>query len=283
MASRQNLKRLENQIHFQKNTFLIITVNSVAVFLLSYVFIYFMTQLVTAVSASTFNIGTIIYYYDIDYLIRGNNWTSDAVSIVFSSGPLFSLFFSILLFTIYYKVVSETGFLRLFVLWCFCHVVIYFFGNMLVGTILNEGFGYVIMYQFVMDTGKMIITLFAFLCIFLIGLFMTRLFLYSGNIYFNVLNHQNRLKFVFSQFLIPFITGDLIIILLKLPEVRLFEILLNGCILLLLLPVLFRSINIQDLYFDEEPRKIKLAGYFILGTLLCLIGFRVGLAFGIRI
>jgi len=148
---------------------------------------------------------------------------------------------------------------------------------------LNEGFGYVIMYQFVMDTGKMIITLFTFLCIFLIGLFMTRLFLYSGNIYFNVLNGQNRLKFVLSQFLLPIIIGNSIIILLKLPEIKLFDVLLNGCILLLILPVIFRSVNIQDLFFDEEPRKIKLASYYILVTLLMMIAFRIGLASGIRI
>lgn len=242
-----------------------------------------MTQFVTAISASAFDIKAIIFYYGVDYLIRGNDWTSDAVSAVFSSGPLISLFFAILLFILYYNVISETGLLRLFVLWCFCHLIINFFGNMLVGAILNEGFGYVIMYQFVMDTGKMIITLFSILCLFLIGLFMTRLFLYSGNIYFNVLNVHNRLKFVFSQFLFPVIIGNIIILLVKIPEVKLFETLLNGCALLLILPVIFRTINIQDLYFDEEPRKVKLARYYILITLLVMIGFRVGLAFGIRI
>jgi len=241
------------------------------------------TQLITAISASVFNINSIVYYYGVDYLIRGNDWTSDAVSAVFSSGPLISIFFAILLFVLYYKVVSETGLLRLFVLWCFCHLIINFFGNMLVGAMLNEGFGYVIMYQFVMDTGKMVLTLFAFISIFLIGLFMPRLFLYSGNIYFNTLNRFNRFKFAISQFLLPFIFGNIIILLLKIPEVKLFEILLNGCTLLLILPVIFRSINLQDLYFDEEPRKIKFASYYILITLMMMIGFRIGLGIGIRI
>lgn len=279
----QKINSSESPNTVQPYTYLIITVNSVTIFLLSYLLVYFVMQLVTAISASVFNINSIIHYYGVDYLIRGSDWTSDAVSTVFSSGPLISIFFAILLFILYYKVVSETGLLRLFVLWCFCHMIINFFGNMLVGAMLNEGFGYVIMYQFVMDTGKMVLTLFAFICIFLIGLFMTRLFLYSGNIYFNTLNRYNRLKFAFSQFLLPFIFGNIIILLLKIPEVKLFEILLNGCTLLLILPVIFRSINLQDLYFDEEPRKIKFASYYILITLLMMIGFRVGLGIGIRI
>jgi len=283
IISKQPFNRSEKLDKIPKFTYSIITVNSTSVFLLSYLLVFFLTQLVTAISASVFNIKTIIVYYGVDYLIRSDDWTSDAVSAVFSSGPLTSIFFAVLLFILYYKVVSETGLLRLFILWCFCPLVINFFGNILVGSMLNEGFGYVIMYQFVMDTGKMIITLFTFLCIFLIGLFMTRLFLYSGNIYFNVLNGQNRLKFVLSQFLLPIIIGNSIIILLKLPEIKLFDVLLNGCILLLILPVIFRSVNIQDLFFDEEPRKIKLASYYILVTLLMMIAFRIGLASGIRI
>ena len=272
-----------NQIQLRKSTFLIITVNSAAIFLLSYFLVYFTTQLMTAISASAFNINSIIYYYNIDYLIRSGEWTSDAVAVVFSSGPVFSVFCALVLIIIYVKVVSETGLSRLFLLWCFCHFFINFFGNMLVGTILNEGFGYVIMYQFVMDTGKMIITIFAVLCILLTGLFMARLFLYSGNIYFNVLDHHNRRRFVIAQYILPFLIGDLIIFLLKLPEVRLFEILLNGCTLILLFPVLLRSSNIQDLYFDEEPKQIKLSGYFLLAALLVMIVFRIVLGIGIRI
>ncbi len=216
----QNIDMADTMTMFPKYTFRIITLNSLAIYLLSYFVVYFMTLLVTAVSANAFDIGTIIFYYNIDYLIRGNEWTSDAVSAVFASGPLFSMFFAILLFILYFNVASETGLLRLAVLWGFCHLVINFFGNMLVGSILNEGFGYVIMYMFVMDTGKMIITLFAFICLFLIGLFATRLFLFSANSYFNILNKYNRTKFVLSQFLFPLILGNLIIFLFKLPEIR---------------------------------------------------------------
>jgi hypothetical protein len=279
----QNVDMAGTMTMFPKFTFRIIMLNSLVIFLMSYFVVYFMTLLVTAISASAFEINTVIFYYNIDYLIRGDEWTSDAVSAVFASGPLFSVFFAILLFILYFNVASETGLLRLAVLWAFCHLVINFFGSMLVGSILNEGFGYVIMYMFVMDTGKMIITLFAFICLFLIGLFTTRLFLFSANSYFNVLNRYNRMKFVLSQFLVPFLLGNIIIFLFKLPEIRLFDILLNASTLLIILPVIFRSVTIQDMFFDEDPRKVKLAGYFILVTVLVMITFRVGLTIGLRI
>jgi hypothetical protein len=53
--------------------------------------------------------------------------------------------------------------------------------------------------------------------------------------------------------------------------------------LILLLPVIFRSMTIQDMYFDEEPRKVKVAGYYIMITVLVIITFRVGLGIGLRI
>jgi hypothetical protein len=268
---------------FPKFTFRIITLNSLSIFLLSYLMVNVMALLVTAISASAFDIKTIIFYYNVEYLIRGNDWTSDAVSAVFSSAPLLSIFFAVLLFILYFKVATETGLLRHLVLWTLINLIINFFGGMLVGSILDDGFGYVIMYMFVMDTGKMIITLFAFICLFLIGLFTTRLLLFSANSYFNVLNKFNRMKFVLAQFLLPALIGNLIILLIKLPEFRLFDALSNACVLILLLPVIFRSMTIQDMYFDEEPRKVKVAGYYIMITVLVIITFRVGLGIGLRI
>ncbi len=37
------------------------------------------------------------------------------------------------------------------------------------------------------------------------------------------------------------------------------------------------------MFFDEDPRKVKLAGYFILVTVLVMVVFRAGLTIGLRI
>lgn len=268
---------------YPKRTFTAIGINSLAIFLLSYLLVFFITHLITALSASAFKIRTIIYYFDVEYLMRGYDWTEDAVIGVFSSGPLFSIFFSLVLLILYINVATENGLLRLFVLWTFCHFFLRFFGDMLVGVLLDEGFGYVIMYLFVMDTGKMIICLFAFMCLFTAGYIMTRYFLYSANCYFNSLNRKNRMPFILSQFIIPMILGNIIIILLKIPKITLFEILLNASMLLMLIPVLLKSIRLHDLFFDEEPRIIKLNPIYIASAFFLLIIFRIALGIGINL
>lgn len=268
-------------IHYPKRTYFAIGINSLSVYMITYLFVFFLTHVITAISASAFKISTLLYYYDVDFLIRGYDWTSDAVIAVFSSAPLFSLLFALLLFILYVNVAAETGFLRLFVLWTLCHFLLRFFGDMLVGVLLDEGFGYVIMYLFVMDTGKMLICLFAFICLFSMGYLMTRYFLYSGNSYFNLLNRTNRIKFILAQFIIPVVLGNILIIVLKIPQIRLFEILLNASMLMLLIPVFLRSIKLQDLFFDEEPRRIKIFVKYIISAILMLIVFRVGLGIGI--
>ncbi len=267
---------------YPKRTYLAIGINSLAVFLITYLLVYFLSHLITALSASAFGIRTILYYYDVEYLIRGYDWTDDAVKAVFSSAPLFSLLFALLLLILYLYVAAETGLLRLFVLWAFCHFILRFFGDMFVGVILDEGFGYVIMYLFVMDTGKMILCLFAFICLFTLGYMMTRYFLYSGNSYFNAIRRNNRIRFDLAQFILPMILGNILIILVKIPQITLFEIFLNASMLFLLLPVLLRSINLQDLFFDEDPRKVKIVVRYIILAILLGIVFRVVLSIGIK-
>ena len=163
------------------------------------------------------------------------------------------------------------------------HSLTRFFGEILVGAILGKGFGFVILYLFLMDTGKVILTILGFVAMFATGLILTRFSLYSANIYFNDLLRINRLKFIFSQFIIPFLIGNLVIFLIKLPQIRNFDIAMNASMVLFLIPVLVKSINIEDLYFDEDPRTIRLKMIIPITALSLLFLFRLILGFGIRL
>ena len=99
-----------------KGTFKLILFNSFFLFLLAYLFIYLLNLFITGYTAVIFNIPVVIYFNDVDYLIRGNDWTSDSVSGVFSSGPLFLLVLSVFFLILYTTVITETGILRLLLL-----------------------------------------------------------------------------------------------------------------------------------------------------------------------
>jgi hypothetical protein len=266
-----------------RGTYPIIFFNSTIIFLLAYVMLDSLTKLATGISAMAFDFNSIILYYGVDFLVLSRDWSTDSVQVIFSTGPVLALILGVLVLILYIKVMEESGILRLLLLWLFSHCMVILFGEILAGALLSKGFGYVIMYLFFMDTGKMILSLFSMVVLVTLGLFMARMYLYTGNIYFNFLSKANRGKFIRYQFLYPWIVGDIILILLKLPEVRMYEISVNLTMFFLLMPVILRGASMQDLYFDEEPRTIKVSLYLTGITVLFLAAFRIVLEFGIRL
>jgi hypothetical protein len=266
-----------------RGTFQTISINSLLLFLMAYLIIYTLNLFITAYTAILFNIPVLVYYHDVDYLIRGIDWTPDSVSGVFSSGPIAMFVLSLFLLILYKAVETETGILRLLLLWMIFHALTRFFGEILVGAILNKGFGFVILYMFVMDTGKVILTILGFGAMFTVGLMMARMSLYSANIYFNDLLSNYRNKFIFSQFILPFFIGNIVILLIKLPKFSYFDIALNASMILFLIPVYVRSKSVEDFYFDQDPRTIKLKMLLPVTTILLFLLFRLILGFGIRL
>jgi hypothetical protein len=261
---------------------IIIWINSTVLFLFSYLILFIILGLATLISASAFDITSELFYNQAVFYIRSYDWTSDSVKGIFSAGPLLALFLGSLLIILYSKVVEETGILKLLVLWMVAHCTVFFFGDMMMGAIFSKGFGYVIMYLYFMDTGKMIITLFALMGLFTMGLLMGRSFLYTANTYFPMLPSSKARMFVLYQYLLPFLTGNAIIALVKMPGILLFELFMNGSMIFILLGVLIRTGMTQDLFFEEEKKNAKLYKYNLLILPFALILFRVILGVGIR-
>lgn len=268
---------------FKGSTPRVIFFNSLILFLLSYLLLKLLDILVTGLAATINHIPAHLYYHGVDFLIRGKDWTVDAINIVFSSSPLFMLILSGIFTIIYIRVSTETGLLRLLLLWSLFHALTGSFGEILVGAVMGKGFGFVILYMFIMDTGKLILTISAFLILFIIGLMLARQALFSANSYFNVLRSRDCRKFINVQFLWPFFAGNLVIALFMIPEINFFELMVNGTMILLIIPVIMKCPGIEDLYFDEESRSVKINRIYLLTTLLCWIAFRLVFHSGIRL
>jgi hypothetical protein len=260
----------------------IMSFNSLALFLLAYLFVFQLNLLITGLAAIANHIPVVLYYYGPDFLIRGRDWTVDSINIVFSSGPLFMLILAAILVILYIMVSTETGILRLFLLWAFYHAVTRTFGELLVGAVMSKGFGFVIIYLFIMDTGKLILTILAFLVLFTIGIIMAKQAFFSANIYLGLLRSSVSGKFVTHQFFVPFLLGNLLMVLVKLPDFNVFEMSVNATMVLLLIPLILKSKGLEDLYFDEDPRVIRLNIPILIVTIIAIALFRVIMAVGIR-
>jgi hypothetical protein len=266
-----------------KPEYLMIIINSTVLFLLAYLFVFTLLNFTSSLSALTFEIKSNIYYYNISYLVRSRDWTTDAIKVVYSSGPFLCLIFSLIVIIIYINISQETWFVRLLLFWIFCHAFIHFFGEMLIGTILMKGFGLSIVYMFLIEYKKLLIILGSSFFLIFSGFVLTKMALFSGNTYFNMLTHSNRSYFLHSQFLIPYLLGYTILILIKSPEITRFDVLVNLTMFFIILPLVIRGRSMKDMYFDPEIRKIRIRWIFLLITTAALLSFRVFFGFGVRI
>jgi hypothetical protein len=94
---------------------------------------------------------------------------------------------------------------------------------------------------------------------------------------------KNRSYFLQSQFLIPYLLGFGVIILIKVPKITEFDLLVNLTMVLLILPIVIRGQSMKDLYFDPDTRIISVRLKLLLLLVALLVLFRAIFEAGFRI
>lgn len=268
------------QIWYPKQ--LAITINSLMFFLLSYFFIAFFDKLSMGITSMLFDYKIVIYYYNIEFLVDYDDWFADAVKTIFASGPVVGLLIALLSLIVYSMIYLETGILKTLLLWSIFHGFNRIINGTLVGSMIGKGFGYVIMYMYYSDTGKLIMSLIMISISVIIGTVSTKYWIMSANSYYNFSKPHNRPLFIINQVLLPYLFGILIIYLINLPNPVFYDNLVNIGMIFMILPVLFLNKYDQEYYFDEMPRSIKISGVLIIFTLVFLSTYRILLDFGLR-
>ena len=263
--------------------YLIILLNSTFIFLLAYLFVFLIKEISIVIAARSFNINAVMMYYDVDFLIRSRDWTTDAVQVVFSTGPIIAFMLTVITIITFSILSNEIWTLRLLIMWIFLHALTQSLGEIIFGALLNQGVGWVLAYLFINDTTKMLIVIGTVIAMATYGLFLSRYMLLTGNIYFNFIKRINRNPFFMSQILLPYLIGTGIIILVKQPIVNSYELIVESSMLIIILPALLHARFSDDLFFDEEPRKISIKWVWILISILLVVLFRVYFWKGVRI
>lgn len=274
----------------KRNNFFIITMNSLVMFILSYMVIYVIGQALTIIASLSFNYKVILFYYKIYYNINSYQWTADAVKIIYSMKPGTGLIAGII-FLILYSINRDTvGNSKLFFLWGFLHGMVMFFGSLLMGTMLNKDFGWVVAYMYYRDTGKMIFALISLFSMITIGSFVAKSFLFSGNTYFNFINRKENKFLLASQVIWPAIIGTFLLIVFSTPNETYFmpddefvyKILRLSTLAVMLVPMMIYFMTMNEIYFDEAPRKIRLDWKYLIITIAIVLAYRFGLTGGIH-
>ena len=257
-----------------------ISINSTAYYLLSYLFVFIVHQTGMLAAAGIFDFQVQLDYSRIVFMVSDYDWGFDSVKIIYSAGPLVTLITAIFMAVIAHKYKEYTGSLKLFFFWGVVHCMSLFLGSAYAGALLGEGFGHVLIWMFMGDTGKLIVTLLALFLLATTGVAMSRMFLLSANTYFNLLKTENKIPFILHQVVIPFIAGSIVIIALRYP-MSLYELLRILTPFIIVLTIILGSFGIPVLYFDENPKKIKINQNLLIATGAIFLIYRVALHYPI--
>ena len=269
---------IETNETFLNCTGWIVLFNSLFYFLIAHALIFILTSISSVVIASLFGISTFICKDQLSFLVCSGNWSRDTVILLFGTGPCISLLVASWLLIVFGYNADCKGSFRILITWMIILCLSNFFGGVIVGAILNTDLGYVFMYLYIMDTGRMIITIICMFLLFVIGRLLTRLFLFTANVYHKDLRGGDKLRFGMLQFMIPFILGNIIIGVYDFPSINLHNMCLRISTLLILVPILTGCDSTPDLFFYEEPRlpSLAISPAFIALLLLLIDRFVLG-------
>ena len=264
-----------------RKTHFAISINSTAIFLLAYLFAFLLFQSFTVIAALMFDFTLEVDYTRIFFLVKRSEWSFDSVKTIYSSGPIISLIASIAMIAIAIRFKEYDGLLKLFFLWAFIHCINLILGPAFAGALLGEGFGHVLIWMFLPDTGKLLITLISLFLLAAVGFGVTGLFILGANTYYNQLKPVDTRKFVIYQAIIPYIAGTIIIALLRLP-LDYYDSALLLTPIIILLPVLLNSTGRPMLFFDEIPKSISINVRLLAAAIIVLLVYRTAFSFPIR-
>ncbi len=258
-----------------------VAVNSLAYYLLSYFFVFIIFQAFTVLAAKLFKFEIRLDYSTLTFIVERYEWDFDSVKLIYSAGPVAALLLAVVMIAVAIRFKEYEGKLKMFFLWGFVHSISMLLGSAYAGTLLGDGFGHVVIWMFVPDTGKLLVTLIALFLLAIAGFSITRLFLLTGNSYFNLLKTDDIPPFLVYQMIIPCLAGTALLALLMLP-LNLYEVLRLLTPILVIMPVWINSRGANDLYFDETKKEAKISKILVITAVAFILVYRIGLQFPLQ-
>ncbi len=268
-----------------RHNYLVTTINSTAVFVISYLFVYLVYQFSTAWMASDYDIQLILFHNTLKCITSDYSslWTSDSAVVVFGIGPLISIILGVIFIFLFHELIDTKGFIKLFLLWAATHFFVRTFSSFTIGTIFFlYGSNLVADWLLIGWAGKMILSIISILVLIACGIYSTNAFVQSSDALY-LIKQKTRGYFILFQVIIPWFTGSILILLLQLPGTALHEILLLISFLFIIIPV-FSRFHLYVLYGQENEipfEKLSVNWFSVILMLLIMAAYRILLNNGI--
>jgi len=257
--------------------------NSTLIFIVSYILVYFIYQLTVILSASLFNIDSILYYFTLDFDDLSPLWSRLNIIFITFSGPFISLVIGLFFFNYLFKLKRFKSLQKLFILWISLHAFNHFAGALILGIVTTDGFGYVVEWLYLGIVFKFILIFIAFFILIIIGYQSTSKFLSTSNSLERV-KVGVRNTFLFNQAFLPWLLGSLILLIIRIPNNfnYPYETLMFFSLAFIVIPVFFNDVAKPYRIYKRIRRKYRLNFGYIILFLLLLTAFRIGLDNGLH-
>jgi len=263
--------------------------HSTAYFVLAFMLIYIIYQVITIAVASSYSIPIIWYYYELKFPLYTFSplYTRQALVVIFAMGPLLSLMLAFVFLKLYFTDNPTLKRFKLFYLWGFICGANMFFGAYIAGVFTRTEFIYTSEWLFMsrsFDTEEIIFTTISIVMLLIIGRIVTPLFLLSsGSV--TLIKPEYRLYFMLSQVIFPWLTGILILFLITLPNYYFPLILKTLTPGLIMIPTLFlyNSLEFENIHQSGVIQRNYFKWSIVIAVVVILFFYRVILSFGIRV
>jgi hypothetical protein len=257
-------------------------INSAALFVLAYLTLYTVNQVITALVALSLDIKSVIYYHKIDFRISADQWSQERVIYTFLSGPITCLVLGIVFYRLYRVFKKRPGYLKLYFFWLYLHGCNLFFGAYVAGVITNSGFHWVTNYIPVPRKGEYVIAFFAVMVQFAIGYFSTKGFIQMAPAK-NLTERFNRRNFILAVCVGPWLVGSAILVLFKIPNILPAETIVYLMMFTIAVPVVLIQRNFMEVNLVRRSKPLIISVLYLLVTLGGLLLFRSVFQFGLKV
>ena len=270
----------EAKFHFRNYYYY--TINSTALFTISYLLVYLVYQLTVLIVASRWKLDSVLFYYDLAFNDYSPLWTKYNILLVTFSGPFISLIIGFLFLRLFSIRPKVRGFLKLFFLWIALHGFNFFFGAFASGVAFSDGFGYVPEWLSFNVFWQILVSLLFLFILGIIGYYSASRFLDTSNSAYRV-RDENKLKFLFFQVLLPWLFGTTIILLIKIPNNMPYDMGNIVTIGFAVVPILINRYARPTIAFEGDRRPTQIKWNFIVIFIILFLAFRIGLNNGLHI
>jgi hypothetical protein len=216
----EDIKKRKARLFSQRNPFfrnLTIAVNSLFIFLTTYVLVYLFYWLTSMLVASWYGLDSTLYFYDLKFNDHSNIWNRFNILMVTGIPPFFCLFLGLFLYRVIFKLKRFAGLQKLFILWSAFHLFNHFFGAFPSGIVTDEGFGYVAAWMYMNTAFKFMFSIISLFVLAVIGYYSAQNILETSDSLHRI-KQENRLAFILMQIALPWLIGTLILLLIRIPK-----------------------------------------------------------------